>query len=490
MSPAVATAEAEKRSGPVQSPDWKDFREHLATADKQGRRRWLYPRKPEGRWHRRRMWVSWVLLAVLFAGPFVRIGGKPLLMLNILERKFSILGQLFWPSDFVIFVIASLIYLVGIMIFTTAFGRVWCGWTCPQTLLMEMVFRKIEYAIEGNSAAQRALNAAPWNGWKALKKLSKHAVFFALSWIIGNTLLAYLIGSEQLLEIITDHPRKHLVGLGFMGLFTLVFYAIFARFREQACTFICPYGRFMSATMDENTLLVAYDYKRGERRGRLRQGESWKAREEQGGGDCINCRACVAVCPTGIDIRNGTQMECVNCTACIDACDAIMRKVGRPSGLIRFASENSIEYGGKLRFTPRMGLYSAALAGLAVLLVVLIATRGDVNTILLRAPGALYTENLKGEICNLYTLKVLNKTSDERAIELKIENMPGTITLMGNKKLNLRGDSVAQGSVLISLHPNSLAGASTRLKIGVYADGERLEVVETVFAGPRRPHQP
>jgi cytochrome c oxidase accessory protein FixG len=480
-----AVARASVDSSPVRSPGWEDFREHLATADKQGRRQWIYPRKPGGRWYWRRTWVSWLLLAILFAGPFLRINGNPYFMFNIVERKFSILGQLFWPSDFVIFVIASLLFLTSIMIFTTAFGRIWCGWACPQTLLMEMVFRKIEYAIEGNSAAQRMLDAAPWTVRKVLKKSLKHALFFALSWIIGNTLLAYIIGSDRLLEIITDDPRNHLVGLAFMTLFTLLFYAIFARFREQACTFICPYGRFMSATMDENTLLVAYDYKRGEKRGRVKSGESWTQRQEQGVGDCVNCRACVAVCPTGIDIRNGTQMECVNCTACIDACDAIMDKIGRPRGLIRFASENSIEHGLKFCFTPRMSLYSAALIGLLSTLVLLMVTRGDAETILLRAPGALYTQNANGEICNLYTVKVLNKTSRERPIEFRLENIPGTITVMGNPTFTVTKDSVAQTSLLIALNSNRLSGASTKLKIGVYSNGRRLETVNTVFAGPR-----
>jgi len=471
---------------PVHRPDFQDFRDHLSTADKQGHRKWLFPKKPKGKWYSRRTWVSIALLAILFAGPFIRIHGNPYFLINIVERKFSIFGQLFWPSDFVIFVVATLLFITSILIFTTAFGRLWCGWTCPQTLLMEMVFRKIEYAIEGDSVAQRLLAAAPWTGRKVAKKALKHFIFFALSWIIGNTLLAYIIGSERLIEIVTDDPRNHITGLTFMTLFTLLFYAIFARFREQACTFICPYGRFMSAAIDENTMVVAYDHKRGEGRGPMRRGQSLELRQAQGFGDCVNCRACVAVCPTGIDIRDGTQMECVNCTACIDACDHIMDKVGRPRGLIRYASLNSIERGEKFRFTPRMWLYVIALAALAGVLAVLMFTRSDVETILLRAPGALYTQLGDGRIENIYVVKVLNKTSRDVPLEFRLENLDGQVSLMGDPDFTVGKDNLAQTSLLIALDPEDIKSSSTKLVVGVYANGKRIETVKTMFVGPRR----
>ncbi len=477
-------AENETES-PVERVDWQDFRDHLATADKQGRRQWLFPKKPRGRWYARRTYVSWLLLAILFAGPFLRINGNPYFLINIVERKFSIFGQLFWPSDFVIFVLATLLFITSIMVFTTAFGRLWCGWTCPQTLLMEMVFRKIEYFIEGDSVAQRALAAAPWSASKIAKRAAKHFIFLALSWIIGNTLLAYIIGSENLIKIITDNPRNHLVGLSFMTLFTLLFYALFARFREQACTFICPYGRFMSATLDENTMVVAYDYKRGEKHGPMKRGQSIELRRAAGFGDCVNCRACVAVCPTGIDIRDGTQMECVHCTACIDACDGIMDKVGRPRGLIRYASLNSIERGEPFRFTPRMAMYLVALTALAGVLAILMFTRSDVETILLRAPGALYTRLGDGRIENLYTVKVMNKTAREIPIEFKLENMPGEVSLMGDPDFSVAKDQLAQTSLLIILDGAKAVAPSLKLKVGIYSNGKRLETVNTVFAGPR-----
>ena len=349
----------------VQEINWSDFRDHIATADQSGRRKWIYPRKVSGRFFRWRTWFSWLLLLIMFAGPFVTIDGNPLLMMNIPDRKFVVLGQIFWPQDMIIFAVALLVFLVGIIIFTTAFGRLWCGWACPQTVMMEMVFRKIEYAIEGDAPNQRELNRAPWTAGKFFKKFSKHGIFFAVSFLVGNVLLSYIIGWRELYQIIIDPPAKHLVGLGFMLAFSLLFYGIFARFREQACTFICPYGRLQSVLLDENSIVVAYDNKRGEKRGPLQRGPKPGERRAAGHGDCVDCNHCVAVCPTGIDIRNGVQMECVQCTACIDACDTVMDKIGTPRGLIRYASLNGIERGERaaLHAAPRRILCRAGGAG-------------------------------------------------------------------------------------------------------------------------------
>ena len=473
------------RKTPTRAVNWDDFREHIATADKDGHRRWLYPKKPSGRWYRWRTGFSWALIFIMFVGPFVRIQGNPLLMFNIVERKFSILGQIFWPEDTIIFAVAMLTFFAGIMIFTTAFGRLWCGWACPQTVMMEMVFRKIEYLIEGDSHEQRALDQAPWNRAKVFKKAMKHAVFFGLSFVVGNTLLAYIIGTEALFQIITDDPRQHLTGLTFMVLFTLIFYGIFARFREQACTFICPYGRFQSALLDENTMVVAYDHKRGEQRGPWKRDQRLELRQAEGLGDCVNCRQCVAVCPTGIDIRNGVQMECVHCTACIDACDTVMDKVGRPRGLIRYASLNGIEHGQPLRFTARMKLYATVLTGLVSLFLVLVFTRADVETMFLRAPGSLFQTAADGRISNLYTVKVVNKTGKDLPLKFRLDDIDGQVSIMGAAEFVVPQQQLRQASVLIGLQPSQLKGPNTPLTIGVYSGDRRIETVKTSFVGPR-----
>jgi cytochrome c oxidase accessory protein FixG len=463
----------------------EDFRNHLATADKQGHRRWVYPRKVDGKWFKRRTYVSWLLLAIMFIGPFVQINGNPLLMINIVERRFSILGQIFWPQDAAIFAVAMLLFLTGIVIFTTAFGRLWCGWTCPQTVLMEMVFRKIEYLIEGDSSQQRALDAAPWNRAKLLKKTAKHAVFFGLSFLISNWLLSYVIGLEGLLQIIIDNPRDHITGLTFMMLFTGVFYLIFARFREQACTFICPYGRFQSAMLDENSMIVAYDHKRGENRGRFQRAQSAAHRKLDGFGDCVSCNQCVSVCPTGIDIRNGLQMECVNCAACIDACDKVMGRLGWNKGLIRYASLNSIEGAQPFKFTARMVGYLGVLTALITLFLVLLFTRTVVDCTLLRAPGGLFQEMSAGKISNLYTLKVVNKSRRDIPLTFKLENVAGELQVMGAGQFSVPRENLAQTSILILLDRTHLTGSKTKIKVGVYAAGKRIETINTAFIGPR-----
>jgi cytochrome c oxidase accessory protein FixG len=465
--------------------DRGDFRDHISTADQEGRRKWLYPTQPKGRFYRRRTWVAWLLIAVMFGGPFIKLNGNPLLMINIVQRKFSVLGVIFWPQDNLVFALGFLLFLMGIAVFTAAFGRLWCGWTCPQTVMMEMVFRKIEYLIEGSASQQKALNRAPWTAGKLGKKGAKHAVFFGLSFIIGNTLLAYIIGIDALKKIVTDDPRQHLSGLTFMALFTFVFYAIFARFREQACTFICPYGRFQSTLLDENTIVVAYDYKRGEKRGGLRRRESAVQRSERGNGDCIDCFKCVTVCPTGIDIRNGTQMECVNCTACIDACDEVMDKIQRPRGLIRFASLNGIEKGQPVHVTPRILGYCAILLLLGLGLVVLLLTRSEVDVSLLRAPGALFQQTPEGKISNLYLLKLTNKTHHEVPVELKLENLEGALTILGGQ-LNLPAEKQSDASVLLEIAPDKLRSGQTPVLVGIYSAGKRIDHINTVFIGPRK----
>ncbi|MDB6059068.1 MAG: cytochrome oxidase [Verrucomicrobiales bacterium] len=467
--------------------DPKDFRNHLATADQKGKRKWVYAKKPQGKLYSLRSIVSVALLAIMFAGPFIKINGNPLLLLNIVQRKFVILGHIFWPQDVAIFAVAMLLFITSIIIFTAAFGRLWCGWTCPQTLLMEMVFRRIEYWIEGDNHAQRAAAKNPTPKTIA-KKTLKHAVFVLMSFIIGNTLLSYIIGIEQLKVIVTDNPANHLQGLGFMILFTGIFYLNFARFREQACAYICPYGRFQSALLDENTMLVIYDYRRGEGRKHLKKGETFDQRHQQGLGDCIDCRSCVTVCPAGIDIRNGTQMECVNCTACIDACNDISDKIGRPRQLIRWASQNAVEKGEKFRFTPRMGIYAAVVTVLAAVLAILVFTRSDVEATFLRAPGAMFQQLPGGKIENLYTVQLINKTSRDMVADIKLLSGSGELQVMGVSPVRVPKENLAETSVLIQLPAGALHDGKKDLKVGIFSKGKLIQTVNTSFVGPRDTH--
>ncbi|HOA38464.1 MAG TPA: 4Fe-4S binding protein, partial [Flavihumibacter sp.] len=294
----------------------ENFRDRIATVDASGKRKWVYARKPKGKYYTARTIVSLFFFALFLTLPFVKLNGRPLFMFNIPQAKFIIFGKVFWPQDFVVFGVAMVTGILFIVLFTAAFGRLFCGWVCPQTNFMEMLFRKIEYVIEGDASEQQRRNKGPWNAEKIRVKTTKHVVFFLIAFVIANYFLAYIIGVDALFAIIREPVSQHVGGFLSLVVFSSVFYAVYAFFREQACTVVCPYGRLQSVLLDRNSVIVAYDYKRGEPRG--------KAKPDVTVGDCVDCYQCVRVCPTGIDIRNGTQMECVGCTACIDACDAIM----------------------------------------------------------------------------------------------------------------------------------------------------------------------
>lgn len=464
-------------SSEIKAPE--SFRDKVSTIDEQGKRIWIYPKKPRGPLHRARAAVSILLLAFLFAAPFIKVNGQPLILLNVLERKFILFGLAFWPQDLHLFALTMIALIVFIILFTAVFGRLWCGWACPQIVFMEMMFRKIEYWIEGDAHQQRALNKAPWSAGKFVKKASKHAVFYGLSFLIGNTLLAYIIGVEELFKIITDPPGQHVAGLTAMILFSGLFYFIFAYFREQACTMVCPYGRLQGVLLDPNSIVVMYDFQRGEPRGKIKKGA-----ERAPLGHCVECRLCVQVCPTGIDIRDGTQLECVNCAACIDACNEVMERVNFPKGLIRYASFNGVKSGEKLKITPRIVGYSALLLALVGLLSFLLLTRSAIEATILRTPGVLYQEVEEGKIQNLYNLKVANKSFDRLSVHLKLLEPPGEILLVGGEQLNVPEDGLAESVFFVKLPRAQLRGVQTPLRIGVY-DGERLlETVKTGFLGP------
>jgi cytochrome c oxidase accessory protein FixG len=457
----------------------ESFRDHIATVDAAGKRVIMYPSKPKGQLHRARVLVSWVLLAFMFAAPFIEIAGRPLLLFNVFERKFVVFGLAFWPQDFHLFVLATITFVVFIVLFTVIFGRLWCGWACPQTVFMEMVFRKIEYWIEGNSGKQRSLDRGPWNGSKAFKKLSKHAIFLAISFAVGNIVVAYLVGVERLYQLIADGPGEHLASFVAVMAFSLITYGVFARFREQVCLIVCPYGRLQSVLLDARSIAVAYDFKRGEPRAPM----ALKGAERKAG-DCIMCNQCVEVCPTGIDIRNGTQLECVNCTACIDACNGVMAKVGFPKGLIRYASHKGIEEGSRLKITPRIIGYSTVLVLLLTVLITLMVNRADIETSIFRTPGVMYQEIAGDQIRNLYSLKIINKTFEPMPITLRLKDHPGTITMVGGD-ISLPAQGLAEQAFFVDIPVSALHSAHEELIISVMAGSKLVEEVKTKFLGPR-----
>jgi cytochrome c oxidase accessory protein FixG len=456
----------------------ESFRDSIATINEEGKRNWIYPKKPKGKLYTARGITSIVYLILLFGLPFIKVNGEPLFLLNVLERKFILFGVIFWPQDFILFGLGMLTFLVFIVLFTVAFGRLFCGWACPQTVFMEMIFRKIEYWIEGDGNEQKKLAAQPWNGEKIKKKSLKWSIFYVISFIIANTFLAYIIGVDELFKIITEPVAQHTGGLVALLIFTTVFFFVFAWFREQACLIVCPYGRLQGVMLDKNSIVVAYDYVRGEPRHKLKKGET----EEFG--DCVDCALCVKVCPTGIDIRNGTQLECVNCTACIDACDEVMEKVHRPKGLIRYDSEEGIKSKTPLKITRRLAAYSAVLTLLVGILVTLLVTRTEIETKVLRAGGQTFQGNEATQtISNLYNVSVINKSRNKYNIEFKIENKDANIRLVG-QNIVLQPEGKANGTFFIDMSRASIEERKTKLEIGVYANGEKLETVKTNFLGP------
>ncbi len=455
------------------------FRASIATVDEKGKRLWVYPKKPSGRFHRARIAVTVFLLALLFAGPFLKIQGQPFLLLNIFQRKFIILGQAFWPQDFFLLAITLITFFVFIILFTVVFGRIWCGWLCPQTLFMEMVFRKIEYFIEGDMAAQRRLAKAPWNFNKVIRKTFKHAIFLFISLLIAHTLIAYLIGIDDTWEIVHHAPAQNLAGfLGMIG-FTGIFYWLFAFFREQACVAVCPYGRLQGVLLGKESIVVAYDWLRGEPRGHLKRSETRSTH-----GDCVDCTLCVQVCPTGIDIRNGTQLECVNCTACIDACDDVMMRIGKPKGLIRFASFNSIKNGVQKIWTTRVTGYSLVLALLLGVLVFSLSTRSDIETTMLKVSGTLYQRE-PGFITNLYNAEFINKTFTDVELEVRVESPASAfVQKVDRKPVIIPSEGMVKAVYFIKIPEKDVTNARTVVRLGIYEDGKKVESLKVKFIGP------
>nr|WP_298994767.1 cytochrome c oxidase accessory protein CcoG [uncultured Polaribacter sp.] len=470
----------------MEAPKNEQFRDSISTINKEGKRSWVFPKKPSGKFYKYRSYVSYFLLAFLLLAPFIKINGNQFLLFNVLERRFNIFSFPFWPQDFHLLVISMITGVVFVILFTVVFGRLFCGWICPQTIFMEMVFRKIEYWIDGDRGKQIRLNKQPWNAEKIKKRLLKWFIFFVISFIIANVFLAYLIGGDTVISYITGNPLDNVRTLISLIIFTSVFYFVFAWFREQVCIIACPYGRLQGVLLDNKTINVAYDYKRGERdlgRSKFKKNED---RAALGKGDCIDCKQCVVVCPTGIDIRNGTQLECVNCTACIDECDHIMESINLPKGLIRYASEENIAEKKPFHFSARMKGYSAVLLILIGILVGMLFLRNNVEATILRLPGQLYQHKENNIISNVYTFKVINKTTKDIVnVSYKILSHKGEIKLVSNHNFKVPKQGLAEGTLFIEINASVLKDDNIDIEIGVFSGDKLIETTTTNFLGPR-----
>jgi cytochrome c oxidase accessory protein FixG len=447
------------------------------TSEQANKRVWMYPKLIKGKLYKYRNMVSYFLLIPLFLGPFVKISGEQLFLFDILERKFVVFGVVFMPQDFYLFVLAMLTFIVFIVLFTAVFGRVWCGWACPQTIFMEMVFRKIEYWIEGDARQQKELHAAPLSPGKLFKKTLKHGIFILISFIIANVFLAYIIGSDTLIKIIKDPVNQHIYGFIAICVFTAVFYLVFARLRELVCTVICPYGRLQEVLIDRKTLVVAYDYIRGEPRGHINKATTGQI------GDCVDCDLCVQVCPTGIDIRKGTQMECINCTACIDACDMVMEKTKRSLRLIGFKSEEEISERKTFGMSKRIYGYAAILLILVSTLGILLVNRSDIGTTILRAGGTLYQLRDDGTVSNLYNAELINKTSEVISFLILMPDQQTKIQYITKPEKIKRGESAKLTFFLIRPQ-HYIQNYKSGITLKIVSNGKIISKAKTTFIAP------
>ena len=480
----MSEQEVEHKGGQGQVLDPETFRDSLGTMEQSGKRKWIYPRKPKGNYTNYRTIVAVLLLILLFVIPFLKINGNPVLLFNIIDRNFFILGQPFYPQDFFILTLGAIASLVFIILFTVAYGRIFCGWICPQTIFMETVFRKIEYLIEGDRNRQLKLNRQEWDFEKIWKKSLKWFIFSLISLVVTHFMFMYIVGYEEVFKIMREGPVANPTNFMVMILFTAAFYFVFGWFREQVCTLVCPYGRLQGVLIDKQTINVFYDYKRGENRSKWRKGED---RKEVGKGDCIDCNQCVVVCPTGIDIRDGLQLECINCTACIDACDEVMVKVGLPKGLIRYASEDEIENQKKFTFTSRMKAYAVFLTLLVGFLGFLLYNRGSMEAKFIKPAGSTYFAK-DNKITNTFNYTLLNKSNNNMTLTFKVlEPNHGEILYSGQGKIKVEKDKITKGTINISFPESEIKLSKQNITIGVYDQtGKMVDKYETYFEGPFR----
>jgi len=456
------------------------YRDCISTIDEKGKRKWVYAYKPSGRFYDARSWLSILYFLIFFGLPLIKYKGEPFMLLDIIERKFVIFGFVFWSQDFFLFGLTMILFVVFIIVFTVAFGRLFCGWACPQTIFMEMVFRRIEYWIEGDAPKQKALDAKPWNFEKIRKRGLKYIVFYALAFLIGTTFLSYIIGFDEVVKIATEPISMHQGGFFAMVLFSAIFFFVYLWFREQVCTVVCPYGRLQGVLIDRHSAVVAYDYVRGEPRVKRRKNE------ERRGGDCIDCLQCLQVCPTGIDIRNGTQLECVHCTACIDACDNIMERINKPKGLIRYASESTIADNKPFTITSRLKAYIVLLIALLAIWLVILTTRSNVEIQVRKTPGKLYYETSDGRYMNMYNVMLINKShNDFDSLYLKIQGEKYELQWVDQsfyRKLNK--ESIAKSTFFVKINKDLIKERKDNLIIELYNGQHILETEKTTFLAP------
>jgi cytochrome c oxidase accessory protein FixG len=405
----------------------------LSTLNEDGSRKWLNPKLSPGRWWTRRRLVAYFLIGLFAAIPHITINGHPMILLEVATRRFYLLGHTFLPTDTILLALLMVGVFLSIFLITALAGRLWCGWACPQTVYLEFLYRPIERFFDG--APGRA-KKGPFQG-RPLGKALKYVVFLAISAFLAHTFLAYFVGVEQLSHWVTGSPADHVGPFLVMAITTGLMMFDFGFFREQLCLVACPYGRFQSVLLDRNSLIVSYDARRGEPRGKgAKRDLSLKVVGEQRG-DCVDCGLCVATCPTGIDIRNGLQMECIHCTQCIDACDTVMAKLSRPLGLIRYSSQSVMQGERKRFWRPRVVLYPIVLTLVVAGFLVAFQTKSSADFQVFRMRGATYIPLPGGEVANNTEIKIVNRTSEPKNYTISIDGPAGSRVQMQQGEIRI-----------------------------------------------------
>jgi len=449
----------------------------LSTLDAEGKRRWLFPRLSPGRFLLARRLFAYFLIAVFTLLPYITINGHPAILLDIVHRKFHIFGFTFLPTDTVLLALLMVGVLISIFLLTALFGRLWCGWACPQTVYMEFVYRPIERLFCGTTG-KGGVPRREVTGWR---KLAMYAVFFIISFYLAHTFLAYFVGVENLRQWIFGSPLEHPIPFTVVVLVTGLMMFDFCYFREQLCIIACPYGRLQSVLVDRQSLIISYDPKRGEPRGKLEKGVPIEQRTK---GDCIDCHMCVTTCPTGIDIRKGLQMECIGCAQCIDACDSIMDRIGRSRGLIRYSSQQAIEGEKPKLLRPRVIFYPAILLIVVALFGVTLGFKSDADITLLRTRANPYMPYQQGLIANPMRLKIVNRT--DAAATYSVEPVTDADVRIISEALPMRvepGATRTEG-VLLVVNPEALVDGQLDIELRVTDEGDFEQHVHARLLGP------
>jgi cytochrome c oxidase accessory protein FixG len=451
--------------------------EHASSLRSDGSRNYVHPADVKGRFTRLRYIIFAVLIAIYVALPFVKVGGHPAVFMDIVNRKFYLFGAVFNAQDFwLMFFLLSGVGLTLLMV-TAIKGRLWCGYACPHTVFLEGVFRRIERFIEGPRAQRLRRNAAGLTFDSAWRKLLKHAIYIVIALLLSHVFISYFVSLPSLVDMVQESPAKHPTAFTWVVVMSAILWFNFAWFREQLCLIICPYGRLQSAMTDRDTMVIGYDFNRGEPRGKA---------SDPSNGDCIDCKRCVVVCPTGIDIRNGLQMECVGCAACVDACDEIMEKVDRPTGLVRYDSLNGLEGKSKRVRRPRLYFYGGIVTLWLVGAAFAFNQSSEFEANVLRHEGAPFAV-VDGQVRNSVRIHLVNKTSKRQTFVVTPENTSRIAYIVPRPRVELDSLGSTYLPILAVLPQDEMKpGLEVQLTITMEGneEGKGTRVVRAPFVGP------